>query len=223
MGSSSGEAWRGAAVYSPLVLRYYDFFVLGQSNARIWRCPTENIEMMYDDCVTTRHCDIGVGSGYFLDKANWPGQPAVTLVDLNVNSLRAAGRRIVRFRPTMVRADVLGTLPDLPGAPFGSVGLSYLFHCIPGRFPDKATKVFSNVLPHARPGAVVFGATLLSGDVERRPPARALMWAYNKTKVFHNEEDDLEGLDQALKGAFVHHQLEVVGCVAMFRGTVGPV
>ena len=94
----------GQAAYTPLTLRIYDWFVLGFSNRFLWRCPTSELEALYDRNVSARHLDIGVGTGYFLDKAAWPvADPEITLVDLNPHSLDAAARRIARFSPDACR------------------------------------------------------------------------------------------------------------------------
>jgi hypothetical protein len=118
-----------------------------------------------------------------------------------------------------VIADVLEPLPDdLPGRPFDSVGLNYLLHCLPGAMPDKAATVFANVAPHVGPGGVVFGSTILTGGVRRPALAKVLADAYNRKGIFHNADDDLEGLTTALEGAFASHTVEVAGSVALFTG-----
>ena len=85
----------GQAAYTATALRLYDWWVLGLSNHLIWRCPTAALRQLYDRNVSDRHVDIGVGTGYFLDKARWPiVDPSITLVDLNENSLNAAANRM---------------------------------------------------------------------------------------------------------------------------------
>jgi hypothetical protein len=74
----------GQAVYSPMVLHTYDWLVLGLSNHRLWMCPTQELRRLCDRNVSARHLDVGVGTGYFLDKARWPvPKPKITLLDLN--------------------------------------------------------------------------------------------------------------------------------------------
>jgi SAM-dependent methyltransferase len=209
----------GQAVYTPLILRGYDWWVLGVSNSWIWRCPTSRLVLLYDDNVGQHHCDVGVGTGYFLAKARWPADPSITLVDLNANSLTAAARRIYRHRPQTVTANVLEPLPPLPTAPFDSVGLNYLLHCLPGSIEHKARSVFGHLLPQLRPGGVVFGSTLLTGGVPRSRAARRLMSLYNRKGIFHNTDDTLDGLTTALRDTFSTHTVEVVGCAAVFTGT----
>jgi ubiquinone/menaquinone biosynthesis C-methylase UbiE len=163
----------GQAAYSPLVLRFYDLLVLGLSNHYLWRCPTAEIVNLHDRNVTARHLDIGVGTGYYLDHARWPDRnPSITLVDLDPNSLAAASHRLARFAPRSVRADCLEPLPL--GEKFDSVSLCYLFHCLPGTLPEK-TVVLDHLQRVLAPGARVFGATILQGEVPRSRPAQALM------------------------------------------------
>ena len=96
----------GQAVYSPLVLGFYDLWVLGVSNHLLWRCPTRELRALYDRNVSECHIDVGVGTGYYLDNVPFPvAGPEITLLDLNAHSLAAAARRIARYRPKGVQAD----------------------------------------------------------------------------------------------------------------------
>jgi hypothetical protein len=217
------EVERGQAVYNPLMLKVYDGLVLGLSTPLVWGCKLAKLRRLYDENVSERHCDIGVGTGYFLDKARWPEGPAITLVDLNANSLAAAADRIERFSPVTVAADALQPLPeDLASSPFDSVGLNYLLHCLPGGMADKAATVFANVSPHVAPGGVVFGSTILAEGVKVPPQAKPLLKAYNRKGIFHNEGDSLDALDAALADAFPTHTVEVAGMVALFTAHTTP-
>jgi SAM-dependent methyltransferase len=205
----------GQAVYSPFVLAAYDWLVLGVSNHLIWRCPTAELRRLYDRNVSARHLDLGVGTGYFLDKARWPvTAPSITLVDLNPNSLAAAARRIRRYAPETVRANVLDPLPAME--PFGSVGLSYLLHCLPGMIPEKAV-VFDHIRPLLAPSARVFGATIVQGEVARSHRAQVLMDLYNRKGIFSNAGDRVEDLNAALMARFDAPRIEVKGNVALFE------
>jgi SAM-dependent methyltransferase len=209
------EIAAGQAVYSPLVLRLYDVLVLGLSNHLLWRCPTAEIMNLYDRNVTARHLDIGVGTGYYLDHARWPvSNPSIALLDLNPNSLAAASHRIARFAPRTVQANCLAPLPL--GDKFDSVGLCYLFHCLPGSIPEKAV-VLDHLRPALAPGARVFGATILQGDRPRSRAAQALMGFYNRKGVFSNASDRLEDLEIALLQRFIDVRIEVRGVVALFE------
>ena len=209
----------GQAAYTPLTLRFYDLIVLGLSNRLLWRCPTAELRRLYDRNISGAHLDVGVGTGYFLDKAAWPvATPAVTLVDLNPNSLSVASRRIARYDPQCITADILKPLPNV--GPFGSVGLCYLLHCLPGRIADKAV-VFDHVLPLLSQGARVFGATIVQGDTRRSRPAQALINAYNRRGIFSNASDTAPDLETALKARFTSVVVRMRGTVALFEAVVG--
>jgi hypothetical protein len=212
---TSEQIERGQAVYSPKVLRNYDWMVLGLSNRLLWRCPTAELRRLYDRNVSDRHLDVGVGTGYFLDKARWPvTRPAITLADLNPNCLSAASARIARFAPQTVVANVLEPLPRLE--PFRSVGLCYLLHCVPGTISQKAI-AFDHVSPLLEPGARVFGATIVQGNLPRSRIAQALMDLYNRKGIFSNASDTLEDLDAALRQRFRDVKVESRGTVALFE------
>jgi hypothetical protein len=213
---SPGEAIEaGQAVYSPLVLRIYDWVVLGFSNRFLWRCPTAELRRLYDRNVSDRHLDVGVGTGYFLDRATWPvADPSITLLDLNADCLRAASKRIRRYAPRTVLANILDVLPALE--PFGSVGLCYLLHSLPGPIAEKAI-VFDHLRPYLRPGACVFGATIVQGDVPRSRSAQAVMNLYNRKGIFSNSHDTVADLQAALGKRFGSVKIEVKGAVALFE------
>ncbi|MEM9045523.1 MAG: class I SAM-dependent methyltransferase [Pseudomonadota bacterium] len=203
----------GQAVYTPLTLLFYDLVVLGVSNHLLWHCPTRRLRVHYQSHIAERHLDIGVGTGYFLDKAEWPGLPRITLMDLNPHSLAAAAKRIHRYGPAVKVANCLEPFPF--EEPFDSIGLSYLLHCLPGRIPAKAA-VFDHAARVLAPDGVIFGATILQGDAPRSRPAEALMKFYNRKGIFSNKGDTREDLRFALESRFAEVSLELQGAVALF-------
>ncbi|MGX9147736.1 class I SAM-dependent methyltransferase [Mesorhizobium sp. 128a] len=217
MAATRVEIDAGHAIYSPMVLRTYDWVVLGFSNHLLWRCPTHELRKLYDRNVTARHLDVGVGTGYFLDKAKWPvSNPAITLLVLNPDCLGLAAKRIRRYAPQTVQANILAPLPPLEE--FKSAALCYLFHCLPGTVPEKAV-AFDHLRPLLAPGARVFGATILQGSVPRSRPARALMNLYNRKAIFSNAADTVEDLETALGERFSNVKVEFRGVVALFEAT----
>jgi ubiquinone/menaquinone biosynthesis C-methylase UbiE len=74
--------------------------------------------------VGVRHADVGVGTGYFLDRCRFPSAtPNITLIDLNRECLATTARRIRRFKPTTYEANVLAPL-NLGDARFDSIALN---------------------------------------------------------------------------------------------------
>jgi SAM-dependent methyltransferase len=214
---ASKEAAAGAAVYSRFVLSVYDLEVLGLELPFVFKCPARRILDLYDEHVSGAHLDVGVGTGYFLDRCRFPVEhPAVHLLDLNPNSLRATAARIRRYAPVTHRWNVLEPIrEDLP--PFGSIAATNLLHCLPGSMSSKAI-VFENLKPFLREGGVLFGATVLGRGVDAGTLYRLANRAYNKRAIFCNLEDDAAGLEAALKRHFTTASVRVVGSVALFVG-----
>lgn len=215
---SEDRAHAGQAVYTPATLALYDLAVLGLSNRLIWRCPTASILALYDRHVTDAHLDVGVGTGWYLDRCRFPdAAPRLGLMDLNPHSLAAAARRVARYRPEPYRADVLRPLDlgPIDIQPFRSIALTYLLHCLPGPIAEKAAAI-DNLLPLLHPDGILFGATLLSGGVVRSRAARAPMRFYNRKGIFSNEADDAQGLRTALERRFAQVEIHIVGCGALF-------
>ena len=209
----------GQAVYTKRVLKLYDFVVLGVSNRFIWKCPTPRQLQHYQRHLSANHLDVGVGSGYFLDRCRFPStSPRVALLDLNPTALEFAAQRIARYRPESYRRNVLEPITiDAPG--FDSVAVNYLLHCLPGSLAAKAS-VFDHLRPLMNANARLFGTTLLHHGVERSWAARRLMAVYNGKGIFSNQQDDLETLKRELDRRFEDVRVDVVGCGALFSGRV---
>lgn len=209
------EVVAGQAIYTPKLLSIYDLLVLGLSNRFIWKCPTPGLLTHYSRHVSGNHLDVGVGTGYFLDKCRFPiATPRLALMDLNENALAFAAHRAARYRPQTYVRNVLEPIA-FDDKRFDSVGVNYLLHCLPGDMTAKCC-VFDHLKPLMNPGATIFGSTLLQGGVTRSAAARALMAFYNSKGVFSNTQDDLDTLQRELEKRFSDVQIEVVGCGALF-------
>lgn len=212
---SDEDVRAGQAVYTRRGLRLYDFIVHGLSNRFVWRCPTQGLVAHYNRHVTANHLDVGVGTGYFLERCRFPpGAPRIALLDINRNSLDFAAGRIARHRPETYLRNVLEPL-SIDAAPFDSVGLNYVLHCLPGTIEAKAVAL-DHLKAAMNADAVLFGSTLLQGGVPRGRLARRLMAFYNRKGIFSNRDDDLDGLKAALNQRFRDVAIEVAGCAALF-------
>ncbi len=211
----SPEVEAGQAVYSRRVLAFYDLLVLRFSNRCVWRCPTPRLLELYNEHITANHLEVGVGTGYFLDKAVFPSPgPRLALMDLNPNCLEAAARRVARYQPETLRRNVLQPICYADGR-FDSIAVNYVLHCLPGAMSDKAV-VFDHLKPLLNAGGVVFGSTLLAEGVRRGWLARRLMRFYNRKGIFANRADSLDALRQALAARFSTSHVETIGCAAIF-------
>jgi ubiquinone/menaquinone biosynthesis C-methylase UbiE len=211
---SAEDVAAGAAPYTARMLRAYEP-VLAFTLRALWRCPKHHVLELYNRHGGARHIDIGVGTGYMLDRCSWPvADPQITLVDLNPATLDCASRRIARYAPRTLMASVLDDLP-LPSGEYDSVGCSHVLHCVPGGMRRKTAALGE----HRRllaPGGSVFGATLLGTRDVHTPWSRAACAHLNRLRAFFNADDDVETLRAGLEAHFDTYELRVVGAVALF-------
>ncbi len=202
------------AVYTPASLLFYDFAVHGLSNRFAWRCPTSKIIDLYRQQLSANHLEAGAGTGLFLNRAGKVFD-RLLLLDINPHCLSVSSRRLRRFEPDCQQANLLEPLtPDL--APFTSVALTYVLHCLPGAMAEKLV-VVDHLKPLMAPGATLFGATILGAAIEPNRPARALLTLYNTKGVFNNACDDLDSLVAGLRSRFAHVGVQKFGLVALFK------
>jgi hypothetical protein len=214
----AADAEAGQRIYTPLVLRVYDLVVLEFSNRFAWHCPSERMLERYDRHIGRRHLDLGVGTGWYLDRCTWPVEPPeITLLDLNENSLSVAARRLERYGPRTVRANALDPLP-LGDARFESAAANYLLHCLPGPIEAKAAVLAANVRQYLEPGGVLFGSTILGRGVPHTRIGRRLLRMYNAKGIFSNADDDQLGLERGLTSRLRDVEIEIAGAVALFAG-----
>jgi hypothetical protein len=210
----NNDSSRGAAAYTPATLALYDLFVLGFSNSFVWNCPSRLIQDLYDQHISSKHLDIGVGTGYFIDRCRFPGSPTIALLDLNPSSLEKTAKRLVRYAPACHLGNVLQPI-EVGSSGFGSIGLNYLLHCLPGDLKSKSV-VFQNVKPLMKNGGILFGSTILGRGVKHNFLAKTLMRAYNATGIFGNWSDSHQDLEKGLRAHFNQCTIRVEGCVALF-------
>ena len=154
---------KGQAVYSPFTLKMYNALVLGVSNSYIWKCPTHRQLAHYNSHVSDNHLDVGVSTGFYLEHCRFPShRPRLALLDMNASALRHTAARIAHYQPEVYQADVFDPTCTEGMAPFDSVAVNYLLHCLPGTLAVKG-KVFENIRSALNPGGVLFGATILQG------------------------------------------------------------
>ena len=217
---ADGGSSKGAAAYTPLSLALYDLAVLRFSNSFVWQCPSHVLLDFYNQHISDKHLDIGVGTGYFLDKCRFPSTtPKIALFDLNPHSLAKSAKRLRRYNPSCYLGDALQPI-DIGMSGFGSISLNYLLHCLPGNLASKSI-VFEHVKPLLRDGGVIFGSTILGEGVRHNPLAKQLMKIYNTKGFFSNLSDRQSDLESGLKAHFDEHTIHIAGCVALFSARKG--
>jgi hypothetical protein len=215
-GARDGDAIAKAhAIYTPVMLSFYDLLVHGLSNRFAWRCPTQKLIELYRDALSPNHLEAGVGTGFFIDRAGKAAFERLVLLDINRHCLETAGRGLARFKPELWEASLLEPIP-YGAAPFDSVGLTYVLHCLPGSMVEKL-EVIDHLQPLMAKRAVLFGATILGRGIAPNAAARALLALYNAKGVFNNLVDDEAALRDGLRQRFDDVQIERHGLVALFR------
>ena len=205
----------GATIYTPRLLAVYDAAVLGFSNLFVWRCPSHLTVSFYNRHVSARHLDVGVGTGYFLNRCRFPtSRPTLAILDANPHCLRLASRRLRRYTPTTYLADVLRPL-DVENAPFDSIGLNYVLHCLPVSLARKGA-VFEHLSALLAPRGVLFGTTIVGRGVRHGLLARALLYTYNARGIFMNADEGCADIETLLRASFSDVVMHVVGDVAFF-------
>ncbi|WP_045703283.1 class I SAM-dependent methyltransferase [Streptomyces rubellomurinus] len=207
----------GQSPYHGRNLAFYDFMVFRGSAPLFWRASPRDFLTMYNTCLGAKHLEIGVGTGYLLDRARFPvSNPEITLADLNPATLDFAAQRLAHYKTAKVVANCLEPLP-VPEGSHDSASLSFLLHCVPGSLREKGVAI-KHAATAVRSGGTVFGHTILSSGVPVSGAGRWLMKNLNQKGVFHNDEDDLADLRDQLKQNFDEFDLVTRGSVALFRG-----
>ena len=207
---------RAHAVYTPSALAVYDLVVHGLSNRFAWRCPTSRLIGLYAPIsrpIISRPGQARVCSSIA------PAAPHSTGSSCSTSTSIAWPRQpAARPVPAAVRqANLLAPIEPGP-APFDSVGLTYVLHCLPGSMREKLVAL-DHLKPLMAEGAVLFGATILGRGVAANGAARALLDLYNAKGVFNNRADDIEALSDGLRQRFASVEIERQGCVALFRAS----
>jgi hypothetical protein len=206
---------RAHAIYTPVMLSVYDALVHGLSNRFAWRCPTRRLLDLYRANLSAGHLEAGVGTGLFIDRAGGASFDRLALLDINRHCLDRAGSRLARFNPVLRQVNLLDPI-EIDSAPFASVGLTYVLHCLPGSMSEKLVAV-DHLRPLMGDDAVLFGATILGRDIAPNFAARRLLDLYNAKGIFNNREDDLASLSEGLRKRFPKVEVETQGLVALFR------
>nr|AEZ54380.1 PieB1 [Streptomyces piomogenus] len=215
-GSVDQAVLDGANPYHRRALAFYDLLVFRGSAPLFWRCSPRNFLEMYRTSIGAKHLEIGVGTGYLLQRTRFPvSNPEITLADLNPSTLDFTAERLAHFKTTKVVANALEPLP-VPAESHDSAALSFLLHCIPGSLREKGVAI-RHAAAAVRPGGTVFGSTILSQGVPVTGAGRWLMNDLNGKGVFHNDQDHLDDLRDQLKQNFDDFDLAVRGCVALWR------
>jgi SAM-dependent methyltransferase len=207
---------KGRPIYTPLVLLIYDFWVLGVVNTFAWGCSTTRYLLpQFRANVRSNNLDVGVGTGYYLDKAQIPHTTRLTLIDIEQEPLETAQRRSRRFDANLVIADILQPLSL--NEKFDSVSMYYLFHCISATMQEKCG-VFSHIKYNMTADGVIHGANILGKGVAQDNWFGKWIRAFCLSRgLFHNGEDNAYEFEDALRRNFKKVETWVVGTIFIWR------
>lgn len=208
----------GAKVYTPLTLKLYDWWVLNISNDIAWRCPTkEYLLPHFLRNLSSNHLDVGVGTGYYLTHA--PENRAISLMDLNNSSLKAASARVGEARiKSKIKHDVFEAYPESLRNKFDSISMFYLLHCLPGYMAEKEI-IIKNAKMALTNNGVLYGATILGDEVKHNAFGKKLMRIYNNKGIFSNANDSEKHLKKILSEHFESTEITIIGTVALFSAS----
>lgn len=209
------KAEKAVAVYSKLFLKGYDLWVHQVASPLFFDCNLGHLRLLYIRNVKPVHLEVGVGTGLFMEVPDVRERITdLTLMDMSTNCLEVASERLADKQPTTKVANLLEPF-DFGGKQFESIGINYVFHCVPGSFKEKGN-AFQYLATALKDDGLLFGSTVLA-PVEESPIApRLLEWAYNRLGVFNNKQDSIEELEQSLKLAFDDVEIIKQGEVAIF-------
>ena len=210
---------QGYDYYTPGTLRIYDLYVLSFNNRFVWRCPTYKLRALFARLATPRHCDIGVGSGYFLKRqhAKTPFEH-VHLVDASAATIERVRHILPDLAITSDCSDVSRGIAEI-AAPVTSVSLNYLLHCMAGPVENKEA-VLAGLGNIAVPGAVVFGSTIVNDPKYQSWLARRMLATFNRTGIFDTSDDSSENICKMLNRHLDNLRTTICGSVLIFEGYV---
>lgn len=217
-GNAAAKVRRSQRFFNKLTLPFYDLVLYGLISRHAWGVSTESLDALYRRYVRSNHLEVGVGTGYLLDRVDFPAGPnRLGLMDLSVACLERTAQRVSRY---VTQSHVQNLLEPMRHrlTPYDSIALNYVLHCVPGSFKEKhiALQHLAGLLgPHG----VLFGTTVLGAGTRKNWLARPAMWLLNAIGLFHNRQDDVRELEQLLQQEFRVLEFYVVGTVAFFAVT----
>lgn len=200
---------------NPLSFKIYDPFA-AMINKLAWRCPEESIKDNYRKFVGKNHLEVGAKTGKMLDLLNKPvGELRLSLVDLNLPSLKASKLRLERYTPNLYQLNAFDA-DSLITEKFDSIGVNRILQCIPTGFYSKGI-LFYHLKQVLKPGGVLFGSTVVNKGGNHNVFSYCTNKIFNLIGLFHNKNDSVAELEKALKAYFREVSIEVHGTTAIFH------
>ena len=204
-------------VYTKPGLALYDGLIMGVFARLIWRCDPQHFVDIYQRNVSGNHADIGVGTGYCLDRCRFPSRnPRLALIDVTPNCLEFTARRLARYAPKTYLHDA-SELVRIDGGPFDSVGLGGVLHCMPGDDMRDKCRLFDAIEPLLHAETVVFGYSLVADNMRSTLRSHLAHLTLNRLRIVNNVNDRIGELRRELRRRFSDYEVETRGPLAFFR------
>jgi len=211
---------RSQQYFNKLSLFFYDFLLYGVISKYAWGSSVQRLDAHYAKYSSANHLEVGVGTGFLLDRVRFPSPLRLALMDLSQECLEKTCRKVARYAPATYVQNILEPITQ-PIAPFDSISINYVMHCVPGSFAEKGI-AFNHLAALLAPGATLFGTSVLSKGARKNLLARPFMWLMNALGVFNNRNDSAGELEAHLRHHFAVLEFEVVGVTAFFAVKAKP-
>lgn len=213
---------RSQQYFNKLSLFFYDAILYGVISRFAWGSSIARLDAHYARHASGNHLEVGVGTGFLLDRVRFPSPLRLVLMDLSAECLDKTARKVARHAPATCTQNILQPVAHRL-APFDSIAINYVMHCVPGSFAEKGI-AFQHLGALLAPGGTLFGTSVLSKDVRKNLLARPFMWLMNALGVFNNTRDSAAGLEAQLRAHFEVLEFGVTGVTAFFavRPRSGP-
>ena len=234
----------GYWIYNSLVLRIYDWVVPGILNRFVWRCPTSCVRSLFNEHLSARHADIGIGTGFFLAHAyrargtkqqrhqSLLGSECfaerLILLDAHPATLNYCETRLQRlgvFAENQIETHEINVTDDRQLAELAaiigqngmldSVSANYLFHCLPNGLQSSEPSIAFAKQVLAKDG-VFFGSMILAEQTDKRLVTKTIAGLFRRLNIFGRRKDRLSELRGLLNKHFEFCDIQLRGCVAVF-------
>ncbi len=205
------------AYFNPLLLYFYDWVVFSFVAKYIWGVPVKLLLARYKLLVRKSHLEVGVGTGYLLDKLN-PVDINIDLMDLSEDCLKKTRRRLTRYNPSTYVHNILepytSSKSNLENK-YQSLSLNFVMHCVPGDFKEKSL-AFGHLKKLLTNDGVLFGVSVVAKGNKANWCAKPTMRLLNAIGLFNNGNDHPADLLLGLEAHFRYVSVQVVVATAFF-------
>lgn len=206
---------KSATGYSHVMLELYDFLILKLSSMLIWRCRTSQLIELYRTHVSRQHLEVGVGTGYLLNRAVFPSHwVQLHILDCNPKVLQHAYYRLARYNPVLLLCNLMSD--DWPALPKQqSIGMNYVWHALEGSLAERG-QVFGKLAAQLSENGVLFGSSVIGVHDQMPKLSQRVSRHWLRVGLFNNREDRPDMLRAILSQHFFEVNVWQEGQVMLF-------